>query len=212
MPENPVLETRKRTESGTRSAKRLRGKGLIPAVMYGAGVETELLAVDGEALYEAVEQRARMVELKIGSKKRPVIIKDVQFDHLDSDIQHVDFEIIKMTDNITINVSIETHGTPRGVRNGGILELVHRHVAVECKPNAIPREITVEVAELKIDDVVTVADLAVPEGVRILDNPGVTILSIQPPRVELEEEEAVSEEMAEPEVIGQKKQEEEEAE
>ena len=71
---------------------------------------------------------------------------------------------------------------------------------------------TVEVAELEIDDVVTVADLEVPEGVRILDDPGVTVLSIQPPRVELEEEEAVSEEMAEPEVIGQKKPEEEEAE
>ena len=81
MPENPVLETKKRTERGTRSAKRLRGQGLIPAVMYGPGVETELLAVDGEALYDAIEQRARMVELKIGSKKRPVIIKDVQFDH-----------------------------------------------------------------------------------------------------------------------------------
>lgn len=210
MPEYPVLEARKRTERGTRSAKRLRGQGLIPAVMYGPGVESELLAVDGEALYDAIEQRAKMVEIKIGSKKRPAIIKNVQFDHLDSDIQHVDFEIIKMTDNVRIDVSIETHGTPRGVRNGGVLELARKHVTIECKPTGIPREITVEVAELDINSVVTVADLEVPKGVRILDDPGITILSIHPPRVEMEEEE-VSEEMAEPEVIGQKKPEEEEA-
>ncbi len=209
MPDYPVIEARPRQERGSRSMRRLRGQGLIPAVIYGADCENQPLSVHAETLRGVIEQRARMVEVKIGSQSRPAVIKEIQFDHLDSEIQHVDFETINLEETIEIDVPIETHGTPKGVKNGGTMEVVHKHITVECKPADIPREITVEVADLDIGADVTVGDLTIPERVKVLDDPAQTVITVHAPRVEEEVAEVAEEELAEPEVIGARREEEE---
>ncbi|MHC4711828.1 MAG: 50S ribosomal protein L25 [Planctomycetota bacterium] len=209
MPDYPVIEARPRDERGSRSMRRLRGEGLVPAVIYGANCDNQPLSVDAETLRGIIEQRARMVEVRIGSKSRPAVIKDIQFDHLDSEIQHVDFETINLEETMQIEVPIETHGTPRGVKNGGTMEVVHKRITVECKPADIPREITVEVADLEIGADVAVADLEIPDRVKVLDDPAQTVITVHAPRVAEEVAEVAEEELAEPEVISAKREEEE---
>lgn len=211
MAKYPMIEARKRAETGKRAVGRLRSAGRIPAVIYGPHVATESLSVDAEAITDMVESRTKMLEVKLGKKKLPVVIKDVQFDHLGSDIIHVDFEGIDLTETLRLEVPVETHGTPKGVRNGGVMEVTHRHVTVECKPADVPNEITVEVADLDIGDTVTVGDLPVPEGVEIIDEPSTVAVAVHAPRKAIEvEEEVGEEEIAEPEVIGAAKEDEEE--
>lgn len=209
MPDYPVIEGRPRSERGSRAMQRLRRQGLLPAVIYGADCENQPLTIDAEALKSAIEQRARMVEVKIGSKSQPAVIKDVQFDHLDSEIQHVDFETIDLEETLEIEVPVETHGNPKGVKNGGTMEVVLKHITVECKPADIPREITVEVADLDIGAEITVAMLAVPAGVKVLDDPEQIVITVHAPREEEEIVETVEGELSEPEVIGAKREEEE---
>jgi len=202
MGDNPVMEARRREKTGSRAARRLRNSGLVPAVIYGGGIETECLAVDAEALRHLVEERARIVDVKIGREKRSAVIKDLQYDHLDSDIQHVDFEIVKMDEVLEIEVPVETHGTPKGAKNGGVLEVVLKQITVECKPADIPKEIRVEVGELEIGDTITVGEVEMPPGVRVLDDPGASVVALHPPREERELEEVAEEQMLEPELIG----------
>ena len=209
MPDYPVIEGRPRGERGSRAMQRLRKQGLVPAVIYGADCDNQPLSVDAETIRGVIEQRARMVEVKIGSKLQPAVIKDVQFDHLDSEIQHVDFETFNPEETIEIEVPVETHGNPKGVKNGGTMEVVLKHITVQCKPADVPREITVEVADLDIGAEVSVAMLAVPSRVKVLDDPDQIVITIHAPREEEEVVEAVEGEMAEPEVIGAQREQEE---
>lgn len=210
MAKRPLLEAETRSETGTRAVRALRKSGRVPAVMYGPGVPTESISLDAEALRDAVEERARIVDIKLGSKKQPVVVKEIQFDHLGSDLYHADFERIDLSEVIHVEVPVETHGTAKGTRNGGILEIPHFHVRVECKAGDVPNEIKVEVADLDIGDVITVGQLELPKGVKVTDDPGTVVVHVQAPRkpeeVEVEE---VGEEIAEPEVIGGKKEDEE---
>lgn len=210
MHKYPVIKAQKRTKRGTRAARRLRSGGRVPAVIYGRGLPGEMLSVDEETLRGIIESRAKMVELRVGSKKQAALIKDIQFGHLGDVINHVDFEGISLEETIRIEVLVETHGTPKGVREGGVLDVTHRHITVECKPGDVPSEITVEVADLAIGDIVTVGELPVPEGVKVIDEPSTVAVAVHAPRkaVEVEAEEG-EEELSEPEVITARREEEE---
>ncbi len=210
MHKYPVIKAQKRTKRGTRAARRLRSGGRVPAVIYGRGLPGEMLSVDEETLRGIIESRAKMVELRVGSKKQAALIKDIQFGHLGDVINHVDFEGISLEETIRIEVLVETHGTPKGVREGGVLDVTHRHITVECKPGDVPSEITVEVADLAIGDIVTVGELPVPEGVKVIDEPSTVAVAVHAPRkaVEVEAGEG-EEELSEPEVITARREEEE---
>jgi len=214
MAKRPLIEAKKRREKGSRAAAKLRRQGVVPAVIYGSGVPEELLTVDQERLREIIESRSRMVEVKIGSKAHPAILKEIQYDHLGSDICHVDFERINLQEVVRVEVAIETHGAAKGTKSGGILELVHKHLTVECKADDIPSEITVEVGDLDIGQSISVSQLTVPETVKVLDDPHTIVIIVQAPRKEAEvvaEAEGV-EQLAEPEVITARKETEEDAE
>jgi len=215
MAERPLIEARKRGEKGKRTVARLRQKGIVPGVIYGMGGPTEMISVDEERLREVIEGRSRMVDVKLGSEEHPAIVKEIQYDHLGAEIYHVDFERINLSEIVRVQVPLETHGTAKGAKSGGLLDLVLKHVNVECKAGEIPTEITVEVADLDIGQVLTVAQLSVPAGVKVLDDPGTIVVVVHEPRAEEEVAAAVAPaagEMAEPEVITARKEKEEEEE
>jgi large subunit ribosomal protein L25 len=213
MAKRPLIEAQPRTETGKRAMVRLRKSGSVPAVMYGSGVATEHLMVNEEAMRAVLESRSRMVEVKVGDNTQPAVLKDVQFDHLGSDLYHIDFERINLSEVVRVQVPVETHGVPKGSKNGGVMSVSHRHVTVECTAGDVPNEILVEVGDLDIGQMLTVAQLALPQGVRLVDDPGTVVISIQAPRSEEEITAPEAEtEMAEPEVITARKPEEEEEE
>ena len=214
MAERPLVEARKRDEKGKRGVSRLRRQGVVPGVIYGMGGPTEMISVAEERLRELISSRSRMVDVKLGADAHPAILKEIQYDHLGSDIYHVDFERINLSEIIRVKVPLETHGSAKAAKSGGLLDLVLKHVDVECMAGEIPNEIIVEVANLDIGQHVTVGQLVVPAGVKILDDPATIVVVVHAPRAEEEVVVAApaGEEMAEPEVITARKEKEEDEE
>lgn len=206
-----------REETGKNKVKKLRDRDLIPACLYKAGEETLNIKINKKSLYEALHTKAGeniLVDLAIeshGKKPRPVMIKEVQYHPVKNDILHADFNEISLTKEIKVKVPIVDKGKPDSVtRESGTLEHVMWEVEVECLPTQIPEKIEVNVENLKIGDKILVKDLQVSPGVKILEDPELTVMSAEPPHVEKVEEVLPEEGIAEPEVIAKGKKEEEE--
>jgi len=217
--ERVKLDASVREEKGKNKVDKLRRQGLIPACLYKAGEETLNLKVDDRTLYEALHTKAGenvILDLVIDTKKKgskPVMIKEVQYHPTKDNILHVDFHEIDLTEEIKVNVPIISKGHADAVtKEEGTLEHIMWEVEVEGLPTQIPEKIEVDVSELKIGDKILVKDLVVPPGVKVLNDPELTVMSGEPPRKEEVAEEVPAEEGAEPEVIAKGKKEEEPAE
>jgi len=189
-----TLRALKRTVSGSRPARRMRRDGQIPAVVYGAGIETEEIAVETRALHAVINTDAGLnalinVEIEGGSETLAVA-REVQRDPVRGDIVHLDFIKVSLDIAIDAEVGLEFTGTPRGViEEGGFVEMIENAVMLSALPTAIPTSIEIDISELGIGDSLKVEDLPVLEGVTYVtesDRPLVTVLL--PSIVEEEEE------------------------
>jgi len=214
--EKVLLNANIRDDVGKEANKRLRREGGVPVVLYKKGKTSLSLKVDVKDLYHVLHTSAGenvILTLKVkadskdakATKDRTVIIKEIQHHPIKENILHVDFHEISLTEMITVRVPVETKGEAEGVKaDGGVLDQVTKEIEVECLPTEIPDKIEVHVGPLKIGDAIRVKDLTVPAQIKVLSDPELTVLSVVPPHVEKEEEEA-AEEITEPEVIKEKK-------
>lgn len=195
------------------SARKARRAGAVPAILYGRGGPNVLLQVGARDLRKALTTEAGenvVIRLEIeGGAAETVMARQIQIHPVTHAPLHADFVRIDVTRRIKVNVPVGTVGAAPGVAEGGILAVVLREIEVECLPTAIPSSFDVDVSGLKIGDSVHVADLRVPEGVAILTEAGETVVTVLAPKAE-EEAPAVAG-PAEPERIGEKKEEAEEA-
>ena len=209
-----VLKVRQREERGKEYAKKLRRNGFIPAVVYGQKTPSMPLEIEGKlfhALLRGGLGENVLVTLSTGDQKqkdRKVLIREIQRDPVGGQIIHVDFHEVSLTKRLSIQVPVQLVGTPPGVTEGGILQHALRELEVQCLPTAIPEKIEVDVSHLTIGDSIHVADLKV-ENVDIVSDPESSIVSVVPPTVFKEPEVAPAAEGEEPEVITEKKEEEE---
>ncbi len=217
--EKVILKVETRSDTGKRVAKDLRLKGLIPAVVYKGGKEATKLQLVRKELESVLHTGAGenvIITLEISGdtkiKTKTVLIKEMQRDPIKSQILHVDFNEISLTETLKINVPLAVHGEAAGVvKDGGILEHVMWELHVECLPTAIPEKIEVDVSSLNIGDSIFVKNIKMPEGVKVLNDPELIAIIVKPPKIEVPKEEAV-EAAAEPELIRKKKEAGEEAE
>jgi len=200
--EIPEIDARPRDERGSRASRRLRGQNLVPAVIYGRGDPNVLLTLRRADVEQLVEDNAILVHVSWDGQEENAQIKQIQYDALGDDVQHVDLVRISLTETVTVAVPVETHGDAAGESEGGVLELVTRAIQVECLPTAIPEQIDVEVEELQIGDNLTVGDLSFPEGVTPVTHLGTVVVTVVPPLGLTEEEEEPEELLLEPELIG----------
>ncbi len=208
------LTVTRREGTGKEVAKRLRRQGLVPAVLYG-GSAPEVLTLDVMDVIKVIHGRegsATLLNLKFkdgsGGSTRTALIRDMQFDPVTDKLIHVDLQEVSMDRAITVGVPVQAQGEATGVKDqGGILEMILREVQVSCLPRLIPEKITVDVSALKIGDVLTIAMLTSPEGVRILNDPGQAVVTVSPPMAEEVAAPAAVVEAApaEPEVLTERK-------
>ncbi len=208
------LTIKKREATGKQAAKHFRRQGLVPAVLYGGGAP-QALTVDYREVVKVIQGRegsTTLLNLKFedgGGTARTAIIRDMQYDPVSEKVIHVDLQEVRMDKAITVGVPIFSTGEAEGVKEqSGILEMILREVQVSCLPGLIPEKITVDVSALMIGDVLTVANLAPPEGVRILNDPGQAVVTVSPPMAEeVAAPAAVAAEVvpAEPEVLTERK-------
>ncbi len=185
--------------------KRLRREGFVPGIVYGGHEDPLPIKIkfhDLIHLLHTLHGEKALVELQISQngkeKKEAVILKEVQHDPMFSNILHVDFQRVSMKETLEVEVPIIPVGEAKGVKEGGILEMILRQVRVEALPTDLPEHIEVEITHLGIGDTLHVKDLKIPEGVKILTPGEETILTIVPPKV-VEEKEAVEEAVEEKE-------------
>ncbi len=206
-----------RTEIGTRASRRLRARGLIPAVVYGPGKEPVAVAVSAAAFTKAVPAAgwySTLISLNIegadDGESATVMVKEVQHDLVRRKIISIDFRRVSLRETVQAQVPIRHVGESPGVKLGGILDQVTHEAMVECLPTDMPDHLEVDISALEIGDSVRVRDLMVPDGVKVLAAEDDVVIVIAPPLREeevaapVEEEEgALVEEVAEPEVISE---------
>jgi large subunit ribosomal protein L25 len=160
-----TLKAERRATRGKNEARRLRASGRIPAVVYGGAGEITAVAVDPRALSRILHSESgvnTLINLEIdGGAPSRVIVKEYQLDPVKGRLLHADFYRLAMDRPIRVTVPIEVRGEARGVKQqGGVLDLPHREVEIECLPAEIPESIVVDVSELLIGQAIRLKDLA----------------------------------------------------
>ncbi len=225
--ERVVLEAVVR--AGGEKPAALRRDGRVPAVVYREGKSAVSIQVSDRDLTRILRTKAgenALITLRFNEESKPqlkehpalvsgenaVLIKELQHHPVSRQLLHVDFHQISLTQKIAVSVPLTMKGEAVGVKiSGGVLEHMRWELEVECLPTDIPAEIPVDISTLDKGQTLHVKDVPLPEGVRAVTDPEQPVVScVEPQREELA---APAEEGAatEPEVIKQKKPEEEEA-
>jgi len=213
--ERITLTAEKREEVGKGAARALRRKDMIPAVLYRGGDSQPIKFLKKELSQfintTAGEQVMVNLQFPDGTSKL-ALVKDYQFDPTKGELFHADFFEVSLAEEVRVTMHTTITGEPIGVkRDGGILQYLLREIEIECFPDKIPGHIEIDVSRLEIGQSITVRDLRLGEGIKVLNDPDEVIVNIVAPEVgEVAPVEAAPSEVKEPEVIKKGKKEEEE--
>lgn len=196
-----------RDTTGTSTAKRLRQNDFIPGVIYGRGIEPENISVSKREIERILKKFGEnaILDLTLKDKSYHAMIKDVHHDYVKDQLLHIDFYKVSKTQKIHVSVPIHLLNSDLVQKEGA---LVHQldEVEIECTADNIPKNIDLDVSELKVGHGITVAELIVDDSITILSNADDTIVSLSPHRTEADEEAeleaAEGPESAEPVVVG----------
>lgn len=205
-----TVKAKPRDAGGTRAVNRVRRDGGIPGVVYGRAFGDPLaVVVDAKDLRAALVGHGGSAVLNLeieGRGSTPAIIQDRQLDVVTKRLIHVDLHAISLDEVVEAHVPLVLVGSPPGVKEGGILDIVIREVTIEALPTDIPDSIEVDISALNMFDNIHVRDLKAPAAVKILEDEGEIVVSILPPsKVEEPTAAAAAEVPVEPELIGEKK-------
>jgi large subunit ribosomal protein L25 len=189
-----TLRAEARTASGSRPAKRLRRRGLVPAVVYGRGIEPISVTVSARELYGALRTEAganALINVDVdGGESVLTVAREIQRHPVRGDITHLDLIKVSLDEAIQAEVGVEYIGEPIGVREeGGIVEAIEVSVLIEALPTEIPSSIQLDISDMSVGDTMTLGDLPELEGVTYVDDPDRPLVSVLIPRV-VEEAEA----------------------
>ncbi|MCU4137686.1 MAG: Ribosomal protein L25 [Thermodesulfobacteria bacterium] len=179
-----TLSAIKREKTGKEISKKLRKQGLIPAIVYGPRFQPLPIAVKFNELESILikhkgETLLFNLELTDGEpSKIQAILKDYQTHPITDKIIHIDFLAIHEEETITLDIPLEFLGKPVGISKGGVLEILLHELTIECLPSNIPDKIYVDINNLDVGDVLHVKDIKVPEGVKVINDPEETVLTI----------------------------------
>ena len=212
MAKQAKLKAEQRTAIGRSAVRKLKTRGIIPAIVYGGKEKPQPLQVaarDINAVLSHASGENILVELEIAGEQsnRMALVQEIQHSPVGGDILHVDFHAVSMDEKIQAEVPLEPVGIANGVKNfGGLLEQSLRSLPIECLPRDLPDRLTVDVSNLNIGDSIHVRDIQLPSGVTAKAQPDLTAFSVLAPVVEEEPVPIAAEGAAAgPEVITEKK-------
>lgn len=200
--EKTKLKVALRNETGKEANRKFRKEGMVPGVLYSPHDKSNLLLkIKREELTKLLTDNKRgLINLEIddGKKKskRLAMVKDFQYNSLKKQLVHIDFYGVTLKEKLTMRINVELFGESIGVEEGGILEFDLREIEVECLPSDVPSSFKLDISDLKIGDHLSVKDIEIPEGVKMLTESDKLIVSVSHPtkqEVEAEEEEEAEE-------------------
>jgi large subunit ribosomal protein L25 len=165
-----------RSKAKKSDIKQIRREGNIPAILYSVGQQNMTLTVDGDEIAAVLRNMkpghlgTTVFHLKVDGKERRAIIKDIQYQLTTYQVSHIDFEELFDDVPVSVKVPIQCTGVAEcaGVKLGGFLRQIIRHVKVECLPKAIPSQFLIDVQDLGIKQSKKLSDITIPAGVKPL--------------------------------------------
>jgi len=211
MAKTLVLKAEVREQTGSNAVRKVREQGKIPAVVYGHKEEPVAISLDAHDFVEGLHHGHRLMDVQIGQKKQKAIVKALQYDHLGRNIIHADLVRVDMTESVRVTVPIELKGTAAGTHEAGIVEEHVDRLEVECRATDIPEAITVSVKELHVGGAIHAGEIELPSGVKLISPPETLLVTCHLVAAAKSTEELEEEVPTAPEVIGEEKESEEEA-
>ena len=201
--ERTKLVVAQRERLGSAESRRLRKEGLVPGVLYGSGEPVSISIAERE-LRRALTGAAGLhsildVEIDGKGETHASILKEYQVDPVRGGVTHVDLHEVRLDKPIQASVSVQLHGgdDAPGVREGGVLSQPLRELNVEALPLEVPEHIDLDVSHMATGDTLRVADVQVPDGVTLLDDPETVVATVTAPTREVAPEEMLEGEEAE---------------
>ncbi|MCH8553873.1 MAG: 50S ribosomal protein L25/general stress protein Ctc [Schleiferiaceae bacterium] len=193
-----IIEGALRTELGSKEAKALRSKDLVPCVIYGGEAPIHFSAPTKAFKDLVYTPEAKMAAITVDGKTVNAVMQDIQFHPVTDEILHIDF--IQLIDGkpVTVEIPVNLIGVARGVRNGGKMKVVIRKVKVKATPDNLPDGINLNIENLRIGQAIRVNQVP-SEGFEILNAANAVIVSIKTSRnavADVDDEEEVAEEAA----------------
>lgn len=178
-----VLNVEPRVRIGKGGSRKVRRDGLVPAVVYGKGIEALNIRVEPKSLQQAIASHAgwnTLITLKGDGPfdGKVVILKDMKVDAIRREVQHVDFLAIDLKKALSVMVPVHPVGKSRGEKDGGTLQVIRHELEVFCLPANIPDAIEINVEALNIGDVLHINDIALPEGVESRHDVNFTVMTV----------------------------------
>ena len=191
-----------REDQGKGASRRLRHQGKVPAIIYGAGRPPRALVFDHNRVIQQLENESfysSVLNIKVGEKSQAAILKDVQRHPAKPLVMHMDFQRIVEDQEIKMSVPLHFIGEDVAVgvkQGGGAVSHLMNEVDIICLPKHLPEFIDVDITDLELDEMLTLSDIKLPEGVSIpalaqgpeADRPIVSIHVIKEVVIEEEEE------------------------
>jgi large subunit ribosomal protein L25 len=214
MRSNIKIKVQPRDSRGKNEARRLRASGMAPAVIYGVGSEPVAIAVSPKEVTGILRGKSghnTIFDVDLNGESSPVMIVDWQHDPIKGRLLHVDLKRIDPNRRMTVKVPVHTSGEPKGVKvQGGLLEVVSREIEIECLPDEIPQDFTLDVRELSIGQAVRASDVPMSGTMKLVTPLDTVIAHVVALRTSVATEEtAAAPATPEPEVIKKGKKEEE---
>ncbi len=198
--ETAKLTAQHRDAVGKGAARSIRREGRIPGILYGSGIDNIKLSVDTselERMFNSPQYSRGLINLQIKGDKpynKTVMVKELQTDPIKDHFLHLDLIEIRMDQKISTMVYINTVGDPKGVDDGGILQIIRRELEVYCLPANIPEQIDIDVSNMEIGDSIHVSEIQVEGDVEIPYEVDFTVVTLVSPKMEAEEEPGEEEE------------------
>lgn len=172
-----------RSKTGKGISRQMRNTDVVPGVVYGKGMDPVAVSIKYRDLQDALSGEGghnNLITLIGGGSldQCMAIVADMQRDAIKGTYKHVDLHRINMNEKLRITVPVVLKGTAAGVKEGGLLDLAHHELHVECLPGNIPEHIEIDITSLKIAHSIHVSEIPLPEGVKVLDNPKTPVVSV----------------------------------
>ena len=187
--EVPTIQASTRDRVGSRSSKRLRAAGRLPAVIYGHGSEPLAVHVDEKITIGALKKGLHVINLEIeGKGAETCLVKDLQFGFMGDDVIHMDLARVNLDEVVTVTVSFEFYGAPDAAKRSGVVIVNELNdIQVSCKVRDIPEHIRIDLTTMH-EDTFTAGQLKLPANVTLAGDPHAVIV-----RVQIVKEEAAAE-------------------
>jgi large subunit ribosomal protein L25 len=197
------LKAYPRTQVRRGEVKKLRTSGRVPAVIYGRQAKPQNLEVSAKEFGDLIHHSASenlLVDLSVENDaraKRLALVQEIQHYPLDGKVLHVDFHEVAENEKVTVQVPVETVGEAAGVKNsGGVLEHILFKLKVRSLPKDLPEQIIIDVSSLELGKAIHIGEIKLSDGVEILGDKNIPVVSVAMPRTEEEEVAATTTEAA----------------